>query len=256
MNDCTLPDGRKFAWRASGSGAPLILIHGWGSCAAIFAELMEHLPAYHCLSPDLPGYGDSAAAPHVDLDPLADDFLAWFDLLGLESVTLLGWSLGGILVQHLALRFPARVDRLILIASTPRFVTAADWPHGLADAAVRVLARDFKRAPALTLENFRRLQFQGEDSLPTAALAEVEPATALGGLELLRQVDLRAQLSAITQPTLVLHGSEDVIIPIGAGRYLAEKIPHALFHEVQGGGHAPFCSDVAQVSAALGHFLP
>lgn len=255
MKHLLLPDGRNFAWRASGSGAPLIFIHGWGNSPAIFSELMARLPDCHCLAPDLPGYGASTAAAKVDLAALADDFISWFDALGLETVNLLGWSLGGMLAQELAARFPARIERLILVATTPRFVSTPDWPHGLADAAVRALARDFKRAPAPTLESFWRLQFHREGSIPSPLLPEVAQATALGGLELLRQVDLLDQLPGITMPTLVLHGSKDVIIPVAAGRFLAATLPQARLHEINDGGHAPFLSAVVPVSAAIRNFL-
>lgn len=255
MNSLRLPDGRNFAWRASGSGKPLVLIHGWGNSAAIFAELMTQLPGCHCLAPDLPGYGASSPAARVDLAALADDFISWFDALGLEAVNLLGWSLGGMLAQQLAARFPQRIERLILVAATPRFVSTPDWQHGLADSAVRALARDFKRAPAPTLENFWRLQFSGEETVPSPLLPEVELATALGGLELLRQVDLRQELCKITMPTLVLHGSKDVIIPVAAGRFLAATLPQALLHEVSGCGHAPFLSAADPVSVAIRQFL-
>jgi len=255
MRHLLLPDGRNFAWRESGSGSPLILIHGWGSSSAIFNELMAQLPAQHTLAPDLPGYGASTPAAKVDLPALADDFISWFNAQELETVTLLGWSLGGMLAQELASRFPQRITRLILVATTPRFVTAPDWQHGLTDTTVRALARDFRRAPVPTLESFWRLQFQGNETIPSPLLPEVEPATALGGLELLRQLDLRRQLCEITMPTLVLHGSDDVIIPVGAGRYLAATLPQAKLLEINACGHAPFRSAVVPVSAAIRQFL-
>lgn len=255
MKNFTLADGRKFSWLESGCGAPLILIHGWGSSSIIFSELIEHLPQYRCLAPDLPGYGESASATSVDLDILSTDLLSWFDELGYEVVNLVGWSLGGILAQQLALQHPTRVNRLILISTTPRFVTAPDWPHGLADVALRSLARDFSRAPVVTLDNFSKLQFQGERTVHVSLLPAVEMDTALGGLELLRKVDLRGQLNNISAPTLVLHGSDDVIIPIAAGRFLASAIPRALFCEISGCGHAPFRSNIELFSTSLGNFL-
>lgn len=255
MKEISLPDGRKFSWRERGNGKTLVLLHGWGSSSAVFSDLMTHLPDHHTLAPDLPGYGASSPAARVDLDDLCADVIAWCDLLGLKTVTLLGWSLGGIIAQQLAVRFPQRMERLILVATTPCFVTTLDWPHGLADTTVRALARDFKRAPLPTLEKFAAMQFQGERTLPPTLLPTVELTTALGGLELLRHIDLRQQLTTITLPTLVLHGSLDVIVPIGAGRYLAATLPQARFHEISNCGHAPFRSDVVQVSAALRHFL-
>lgn len=255
MNSLLLPDGRTFAWRTSGSGAPMILIHGWGSSAAIFEGLMSRLPDCHCLAPDLPGYGASTAATTIDLAALAKNFIHWLDALGLEKVTLLGWSLGGMIAQELAARFPQRIKRLILLATTPCFVATPDWPHGLTDTTVRSLGRDFKRAPTPTLANFWSLQFQGECPPPPPLRVDVEAVTALGGLELLRRIDLRRQLSAITPPTLVLHGSTDVIIPISAGRFLADSIPQAHFHEFRGYGHAPFYRAAAPVSVVIRDFL-
>jgi pimeloyl-[acyl-carrier protein] methyl ester esterase len=255
MNSLLLPDGRIFAWRESGCGAPVVLIHGWGSSAAIFEGLMNRLSDCHCLAPDLPGYGASTATATIDLAALAEDFIHWFDARGLEKVTLIGWSLGGMIAQELSARFPQRLERLILLATTPCFVTVPDWPHGLSDIAVRALGRDVKRAPATTLANFWSLQFQGESPPPSPLRVDVETATALGGLELLRRIDLRRQLSAITLPTLVLHGSADVIIPIGAGRFLSDSIPQAHFHEFYGYGHAPFYRSAAPVSAVIRNFL-
>lgn len=255
MKHLLLPDGRTFAWRESGSGPPLLLIHGWGSSSAIFSELMTHLPPCRALAVDLPGYGASSPAATVDLATLADDFICWLDALNLETVNLLGWSLGGMIAQEVASRFPQRIARCVLVATTPSFVTTPDWPHGLAATAVRTLARDFRRAPLPTLESFWRLQYQGEGSLSAPMVPEVEMATALAGLELLRQVDLRPQLSTITVPTLVVHGSNDLIIPVAAGRFLAATLPQGKLLEVSGVGHAPFRSALAPVSAAIREFL-
>ena len=255
MNSLLLADGRTFTWRTSGSGATLVLIHGWGSSAAIFDEVMSRLPGCHCLAPDLPGYGASSATATIDLAALAEDYIDWLDALGLEKVTLLGWSLGGMIAQELAARSPQRIERLILLSTTPCFVSTPDWPHGLTDTTVRALARDFKRSPTPTLANFWSLQFQGECPPPPPLRVDVETATALGGLELLRRVDLRNKLSAITLPTLVLHGSADIIIPIGAGRFLSDALPQAHFHEFSGCGHALFYRAAAPVSAVIRNFL-
>lgn len=255
MKHFLLPDGRKFSWHACGSGAPLILLHGWGSSAAIFSDLMSQLSNHQCLAPDLPGYGASERSQQVDLSELGDDLITWLDALGLESVNLLGWSLGGMVAQKLATRFPARIARLILVATTPCFVSTLGWRYGLADTAVRSLARDFNRNPTQTRENFWRLQFQGEESIPTPQLPPVERETALDGLELLRRVDLRDELNKITMPTLVLHGSADSIIPVTAGRYLANTLSTACLHEIHGCGHVPFLSAPESVGAAIRKFL-
>lgn len=255
MKSCCLPDGRDFAWREYGSGRPLILIHGWGCSPSIFNPLMIRLPGYRSLAPDLPGYGASTPASAVDLDALCDDFISWFDGLDLTSLTLLGWSLGGIIAQQLALRLPQRIERLILVATTPCFVATPDWQHGLNDTAVRALARDFKRAPDPTLENFWKMQFHDNVPRPPAVHPTLDLNTAIGGLELLRRIDLRSRVKEITRPTLIVHGRDDQIIPIGAGQFLAESLPCSLFHAIDNCGHVPFLSAKEEVGATLREFL-
>lgn len=251
----SLPDGRTLAWRESGSGAPLLLLHGWGSASAVFDGLIEQLPGYRLLAPDLPGHGASCPAPAFELAALASDLLLWIDHLALERVALLGWSLGGLLALHLAAMPQGRVSRLILLASTPRFTMSDDWPHGLPDAAVRALGRDYRRDPQATLDRFHRLQFQGESLVPERATPEPEASSALAGLELLRRVDLRPLLPAIALPALVIHGERDAIIPVGAGRFLAATLPEAQLCELAGSSHAPLLSTAEAVAAALRAFL-
>lgn len=255
MKSCRLPDGRDFAWREYGSGRPLILIHGWGSSPAIFNPLMIRLPGYRSLAPHLPGYGASTPASAVNLDALCDDFISWFDGLDLASLTVLGWSLGGIIAQQLALRLPQRIERLVLVATTPCFVATPDWHYGLNDTSVRALARDYKRAPAVTLENFWKMQFSVHTPRPPAVLPTLDASTAIGGLELLRRTDLRSSVKEISQPTLIVHGRDDQVIPIGAGQFLAESLPCSRFHAVDNCGHVPFLSAKEEVGATLREFL-
>lgn len=260
MNHMLLPDGRSLAWRESGSGPPLVLLHGWGSSSAVFSGLSEQLPGQRLLALDLPGYGASSAAPSFALDAICADLEDWFAHLGLAGVALLGWSLGGMLAVQLAARAKVQLSRLLLIATTPRFVCGDDWPHGLPDAAVRALGRDFRRHPAATLAHFHAQQFRGDaagayhgDHL---SLPLPDVAAALDGLETLRQADLRPLLPALALPALVVHGSRDAIIPVGAGHFLVANLPQGELCEIAGCGHAPFLSAPEEVGAALRAVLP
>lgn len=255
MRHLLLPDGRTLVWRESGSGPPLVLLHGWGSSSTVFSGLSEQLPGRRLLALDLPGFGASSAAPSFVLDAICADLEAWSTHLGLTDVALLGWSLGGILALQLASRAKVRLSRLLLIATTPRFVCGDDWPYGLPDAAVRALGRDFRRDPAATLAHFHAQQFRGDEGdragcdHPSLPLPDV--AAALDGLETLRHADLRPLLPALALPALVVHGSRDAIIPVGAGRFLAANLPQGELCEIAGCGHAPFLSAPEQVGAAL-----
>lgn len=257
MNTLTLADGRILAYRQAGEGPSLVLLHGWGQSSAVFSEIMQGLAQdFRVLAPDLRGHGLSAAAEGYGLDGFAADVRDLVEVLGLGPFALGGWSLGGQVALRLAQALPERVARLLLIATTPRFTACADWSHGLPGTQVRSLGRNVQRAYEKTLGDFFNLQFTPDEitperyrqilafALPSGRLPD--PGAALGGLHTLEDVDLRAQLAAIACPTLVMHGSEDRIVPVVAGRYLAESISGARRRELAGTGHAPFLSRPGQ----------
>lgn len=73
-------------------------------------------------------------------------------------------------------------------------------------------------------------------------------------MTILRETDLRQQLTCLTQPTLVLHGALDALTPAAAGRWLAETLPNAQYVELARAAHAPHLSHSADVAAAIGGF--
>jgi pimeloyl-ACP methyl ester carboxylesterase len=103
-----------------GDGPVVVLVHGNVSSSRFFAEWMTTLPAdWRVLAPDFRGYGDSEPLP-LDatrgVRDLSDDAWSWLDALGVEAVHLLGWSVGGGVVQQMTLEAPARVRSLTLLA--------------------------------------------------------------------------------------------------------------------------------------------
>ena len=253
MKEWRSNDGRLLSYLDAGSGPPLVLLHGWAMSSAVFAEAVAELSdEYRVLAPDLPGHGRSTPGVDYSLDTLAGNLLRWMESLDLSDIRLLGWSLGGQIALRLATLTGARLSRLLLVATTPRFVAEGEWIHGLPDGQVRIMARGLKRRFANTLDDFFAQQF-GADELsedrrrniwqqfaPTVMPPQQE--AALAALETLRGSDLRQSLQNLSLPTLVMHGTEDAIIPHAAGRYLAEHLPRGRFETMAGLGHAPFLS--------------
>jgi len=249
----TLPDGRTLAWREAGSGRPLILLHGWAMSAVVFSEMQAALAGdFRVLAPDLRGHGGSSPGSGYALTDFAADLDAWLTALDLDTIDLLGWSLGGEVAQLLAAQYPQRVTRLALISSTPRFASTHDWEHGLPDVQIKAMARDLRRNYELTMNGFFSLQFTDE-ALERERYRQIVafavragrlplPEVALAALETLRSEDLRPLLPQLVQPTLVLHGGRDRIIPVAAGRYLGTTLPAARYIEWPDVGHAPFMS--------------
>lgn len=262
MKTMVLADGRTLAYRDLGDGPPLVLLHGWGMAGSAFAPLAALLAdRYRLLIPDLSGHGGSTPGEGYGLDDFGDDLVEWSRGLALQRINLLGWSLGGMVALRLTRRALLPINRLVLVATTPRFVTGDDWAHGQPEGQVRILSRNAGRDLAATRAQFFASLFTAEE-LAAAELAACAAAVplpqreaALGGLETLRSVDLRTELAAVRQPTLVLHGSADPIIPVAAGRFLATSLAERQLVELPGLGHAPFLSQPHRCAAPIRDFL-
>lgn len=266
MPECRLADGRLLFYREAGSGPPLLLLHGWGMSCAVFAELESRLARrYRCISVDFPGHGASPPAEPFTLASLADAVEGMLRQLDLPHPVLLGWSLGGMVAQLIAARDSSRLAGLVLISSSPCFIAGTDWAHGLPPLQLRALRRDLQRSCPKALGKFFRLMFS-PDELPAERYRRIvrfaagperlpDPASVAAGLKILQQTDLRNQLSAISVPSLVIHGMADRIIPLDAGRFLGEQLVAAEFHALPDVGHAPFLSRPDAVCGQLEGFI-
>jgi pimeloyl-[acyl-carrier protein] methyl ester esterase len=177
---------------------------------------------------------------------------------------LLGWSFGAKLAMSIAAGEPGRVTGLVLVAASPKFSQSADWPHGMDPQAQRAfdaaLAQDWQH----TLQDFIALQLRGSRHAGESR-AVIEQALAaqgapdrdalVAGMALLDSVDLRALVSRVTQPALIITGQNDRVTPPGAGRWLSEVMRHSTLLEIPRAGHAPMISHHTEVAAAVREFL-
>jgi pimeloyl-[acyl-carrier protein] methyl ester esterase len=245
----------------TGHGPDLVLLHGWGMHGGIWDGVREPLAEkfrLHVL--DLPGYGASA---HREPYTLAGLARAVAEVMP-DRAHLCGWSLGGQVALRLALDFPERVDKLILLGTTPCFRQRPDWPHGMEDATMREFARSLEEDYAGTLKRFLSLQARsGDDARQVIALLRAklfqrgEPSlgTLRAGLAILRDLDLREEAAAVARPALILHGERDTLTPPEAGAWLARHLPQAQLVMLGGSAHAPFLSHPGETIHAIEGFL-
>ena len=203
-----------------GSGPPLLLIHGWAMHGGIFAPLVPYLEAHFTIhAVDLPGHGCSSGQI-FELDDTLVELAAY--LAPLAPATLVGWSLGGAIATQLALRFPAAVQSLVLIASSPCFVATADWANGMTQNAFRSFSEALARDWEGVVDRFLALETLGSpnERAELRWLREVvyahgkpNPAALVSGLAMLESIDLRAQLAGLSVPNLWLGGRRDRIVP-------------------------------------------
>jgi pimeloyl-[acyl-carrier protein] methyl ester esterase len=244
-----------------GSGAPLLLIHGWamhgGMWRGVAEKLAEH---FHVLAVDLPGHGRSAAMEDLDLDAVVDALSTQFS----GPLNVCGWSLGGQVALRWAMLRPLQVQRLILVASTPCFVRREDWSHAMSMELLLEFGAALQQHYALTLKRFLALQVRGGEQ-ERELLAELrdtlfscgEPdLNALqAGLAILRNCDLRSALPLIMQPALIVAGERDALVPLQASQHMEQQMSAAQLVRIEGAAHAPFLSHADEFIKHLVKFV-
>jgi len=251
----------------SGEAGDLVLLHGWSLNLRVWDGLVRELaPRFRVIAIDLPGHGRSDWDARA-ISPAAQAWRVHETLAPItERYTLLGWSLGGQLALDLAAALPAGVERLALIATTPKFLKSPNWrcgtPRPLLARLVHRLHSEGERAVSDFLALLARGSAPGtaarvlsklRAALRTHGAARPEALTA--GLARLRDGDLRKALPMVRVPVLVIAGERDRIIRPSAARALAAALPDARYVEVAGAAHAPFLSHPVQFLRQLNGFL-
>jgi pimeloyl-ACP methyl ester carboxylesterase len=228
-----------------------------------FAEGLRELASFSRLILfDKRGTGMSdrvAGAP--TLETRMDDLRAVMDAVGSRRAALFGVSEGAPMSLLFAATYPERTAALVLRSGFPRTLWAPDYPWGRTEEQYRQdlegqlrIYRPRIEAQALV----RSLASWTEEDLP-AIVDYLRWSASPGALEALvvmnREIDVRHVLPAIRVPTLILHGTEDTVVPIDAARWMAKHVPGAKLVEVSAGGHLHFARDSPAVHAAVRRFL-
>lgn len=236
-------------WRAGGSGPTLVLLNGWSASGLAWptAWVRELERSYRVIRVDNRGSGWSRFAEiPFTMGDLAGDVLHVMDDAEAETAVIFGLSMGGMIAQETAIRQPERITGLVLAGTAPPM-------PGHKPKTGSTLAFSLVRPPGVRepLEDyFRRLWTMAAakgfaerspdviEELVSQILARPTPRTLL--MHQLRAVvgwGHVERLSRITANTVVVHGSEDTLMDIRAGRRLAELIPGSRFVELDGVGH-------------------
>jgi len=231
-----------------GQGPDVVLLHGWGLNAEVWAEVADELAvAYRCTRLDLPGHGRSQANERLgSLDEAAGAVLD----AAPAGATWVGWSLGGLVALAAALRADPPPARIVLVASSACFVRRPGWPHAMEPSVLEAFAASLEQDYRAALNRFLALQFRGV-SEPQAGLRRLrasllahppQPAALRDGLAILRDADLRDRLGVLPCPLRVILGERDTLVPASVGPDLAERARDGGYRVLPGAGHAPFVS--------------
>jgi pimeloyl-[acyl-carrier protein] methyl ester esterase len=186
---------------------------------------------------------------------------------GPGGICWLGWSLGATVVLDIAARYPERVSSLILLGGNPSFPSSGlgtqTWP-GMDVKLLDDFAEHLNNNCQATLLRFLSLQVNGLPdhknllkSLKTAVFECDAPdkTTLQGGLNILKQTDLRPVLSALNIPLSVILGGLDTLVPVAVGQKMQQLLPSLELNIIDRAGHVPFLSHNRETLAIISEFM-
>ncbi|HED16503.1 MAG TPA: pimeloyl-[acyl-carrier protein] methyl ester esterase [Gammaproteobacteria bacterium] len=238
------------------ASTPLVCVHGWAMSAAVWQPLLAKLPIQHPVScPELPGHGAAAPLPQMGLDGIAQSLAA---SVSRPSVWV-GWSLGAMVAVHVARRYPDKVAGLVLLANTPRFVRADDWPCAVEQKVFTGFASDLAQDYERTLRRFLALQVLGSKPAnmreTIRQLQQQMPAPDAGalqqGLDILLNTDQRDDYCQLTVPVSCVLGGDDKLVPVAAGAAISALNRQISIEYIDGAGHAPLMSHSDVVASQI-----
>ena len=270
IRDVTV-EGVNVRYAVAGEGPAVLLVHGLASSLITWYCNMEALAkaGYTAIAVDLPGYGDSGLANHIDYAPESGaHFLAKFTSeLGYDRFAVVGNSAGGLIAGVTALEYPERVDRVALVAaaglsrklswplrliSIPVLGELIYKPHMINKAAV--VKRIFFRPPAILDDILPELlRVRCLPHAPQVMLQSVRSGVNLLGLR--REHNLLHRLKDLQAPLLAVWGEDDLIIPPVKAEELRSVLPRSTVHVLPECGHWPHMEKPDEFNRILTDFL-
>ncbi|MGX7895408.1 alpha/beta fold hydrolase [Tsuneonella sp. HG222] len=267
INTLSTRDGTQLFYKELGDGPPVILIHGWPLSADSWDPVMMALAesGYRAIAYDRRGFGRSdQPKTGYDYDTFADDLADVMKATGAsQDVALVGFSMGGgEIARYMSRHGGAGVSKAVLVSSVvPYMLQTDDNPNG-------VPQETFDEMTAGMKEDFRAFftdffeDFYGDDvsdeELDWAWMTTMKAGqyATLKAAEAFATTDFRPDLPSLTVPTLVIHGTKDVTVPIDAtGRVVAAQVPTAEIIEYDGEPHGVFATQTQRLIDDITAFL-
>ncbi|HEY2025664.1 MAG TPA: alpha/beta hydrolase [Gemmatimonadaceae bacterium] len=252
--------GLELAYEESGSGTPVLFVHGWPHNRTLWSGQLSGLATHaRCIAPDLRGFGGSTVRGPYTISQYADDMIALLDALHLERVVVVGLSMGGYIAFDLLRRHRGRVRALVL-ASTR---AGADGGEARLKRERLIEFIEHRGIEALAEQQLSaQLAATTRTSRPEVAevlrriMASASPEGAIGAQRaMIARQDSTDLLRTIDVPTLVVGGAEDSIAPSEELSAMAAAIPASRLELIAAAAHVCAFEKPAAFDHLVGELL-
>lgn len=236
-----------------GTGAPVLLLHGWGASSDLFARAIEGLDdSFDLIAPDFPGFGATEAPPVAwGVSEYMDWVIALMDELGIEKASVIGHSFGGRVGIKLAAQHPERVEKLVL--------TDAAGIRPQRTMRYHINVRVFKATRWLSRQTLApaTLRAWAASRVASAGSSDYQAAsgTVRGSFVRVVNEDLREYLPRIQASTLLIWGDLDEETPLTDAQVMERLIPDAGLVVFAGAGHFAYVEQAARFNVIVKTFL-
>lgn len=234
-------DESSLAWREAGQGPVVVFLHGLGGSRTAWDPQLHSLSdRFRCVAWDMPGYGRSAPRTPLTFPVVADALADLLDLLQVDRAHLVGESFGGMQAVHTALRYPDRIDRLVLTNTSPAFGMNGTEPDEWRRARLEPL--DDGQEPAqfasAVLQAISGPLLTGSSlQARIDAFGRISAAGLRAAIECLPTNDVRQELHRVAQSCLVIAGELDEETPPEYAEVLHAGLPRSRLVVLPGIGH-------------------
>ena len=237
-------------YRSADYRLPVVLVHGAGGTRLHWPPALRRLPGYCVFALDLPGHGKSPSPGVQTIAGYGRAVLAWLEAIKLERAVWVGHSMGSAICLWLALEAPERVLGLGLLGAGARLRVHPDILQAASSPQTFPAAVDLVMAWAFSPQASPRLV-----ELAGRRMAETSQPVLHGDFLACDAFDLREQIQAVTQPSLIICGEQDRMTPARFARWLAEQLPAARLEILPHAGHMLMLEQPEAVANLLEIFL-
>jgi non-heme chloroperoxidase len=271
MSVMTTQDGTQIFYKDWGTGQPVVFSHGWPLSADAWDGQMVFLGerGYRVIAHDRRGHGRSSQTwTGNDMDTYADDLAALIDLLDLKDIVLVGHSTGGgEVTRYVGRHGTARVAKVVLLGAVPPLMLKTEAnPGGLPIEVFDEIRANtysnrsqFFKDLTIPFYGYNREGAKVSEGVREAFWLQGMQAGIKSALDCIKQfseTDFTEDLKKFDVPTLIAHGDDDQIVPIGASAYLSAKlVKKAVLKVYPGGSHGLATTQQDEFNADLLDFI-